>query len=241
MAKKPAAKVAKPEVTLEQLVAVAEDFNTFMFTDGEEGIDLELDQEDMLKEITELCIDLVDTDVVSADTAATLALLGIACPAEVAAEAGEDVDDEPTEDDNDTTETDAQRAADLALVKKSTKIDKIKEIAKLYKISIPPPFLKDLAKLKPYVVGKLDGSAPVKVKAEKAAKAPKEKKEKKEKKQGVMDALRVITCKNENITQEALTKQIESAGFVVTQRTIFSVLNDTQKIIAELKSNGRMK
>ena len=50
MAKKKEA-VAKPEVkvTLEQLVAVAEDFNTFMFTDGEEGINLELDQEDLLK------------------------------------------------------------------------------------------------------------------------------------------------------------------------------------------------
>ena len=80
----------------------------------------------------------------------------------------------------------------------------------------------------------IDGTA-----APKATK--KEKAPKKEKKQGVMDALRTITCKDENITQEELTKQIEAAGFVVTQRTIFSVLNDTQKIIAELKLNGRLK
>jgi len=166
MAKKKPEVEEAPEVTIDHLVAVAEDFNTFMFKEGEEDINLDLEYDDLLKEITELAEDLVADDTVTAETSDTLAALGIANPANVS-----DADDD---------ETDAQLAADLAVIKKSSKIEKIKEIAKLYKITVPPPFLKDLAKLKTYVVGKLDGSAPAKPKAEKAAKAPKVPKEKTE-------------------------------------------------------------
>jgi len=260
MAKKPTqtkpTKKKAPEVSLEQLIAVAENFNEFMFDNPEAGINLELDYVELYSEVKDSAGELVAEDIISATTAATLDALGIEYEAKVdeAEEADEpDADDEePAEDDDDqdddTDEEDEPEPVDpavikvattqLAAVKKGKKIEDLKIVAKEAGLNIPPPFLKDIKKMREYLAKKLqaviDGTA-----APKATK--KEKAPKKEKKQGVMDALRTITCKDENITQEELTKQIEAAGFVVTQRTIFSVLNDTQKIIAELKLNGRLK
>ena len=61
-------------------------------------------------------------------------------------------------------------------VKKSKKLDDVKAIAKENGIRMPPPFLKDLKKLKPYVTEKLEdilsGEAVVKKAAPKKAKKP---------------------------------------------------------------------
>jgi hypothetical protein len=200
MAKKPVTKVEEPEVevTIEQLVAVAEDFNTFMFTEGEDGIDLDLEYDDLLKEVTELAQDLVDTDTVESETAATLEALQIACPAIVAN------DSDPVKDDEADETTASQLSADLAVVKKSNKIDKIKEIAKLYKITIPPPFLKDLAKLKVYVVGKLDGSSPAKPKAENSTKVKKVNDGSSLKGPGVIKTIVAAIKENGPITKEGI-------------------------------------
>lgn len=258
--KKPAKKQA---VTLEALQEVAIDFNSFMFDEGK-GLKFEhLEYDDLLAELTEAAEDLVAEDVVTAETAATLKALGIDCPAGVseAEDADEDADDDADEDANeaedddaddqnegpadepeevDNSETIALAEATIHKVKKSKKLDELKALAKENSLVIPPPFLKDIAKMKEYLVKKLtaisDGEIPAK-----KAKAAKPKKEKKEKKPFVMDALREIMCADETISLEELKKKITAQGFVVTDRTVYSVHTDTGKIIACLKANGRLK
>lgn len=58
----------------------------------------------------------------------------------------------------------------IAAVKKSRKLDDVKAIAKENGIRMPPPFLDDLKKLKPYVTGKLEDILSGEVKVKKAAK-----------------------------------------------------------------------
>lgn len=172
------------------LKSVAEDFNSFMFEEGK-GIDLKLKQPALQKEIVESAGELADDDTITAETAETLALLNITHEAQVA-DAEEDVDEPEAEPDEEELEDDVEVDDEtgeevepdeevdevdpedpaivkglIADVKKSKKLDDIKAIAKARGIRIPPPFLKDLAKLKPYVIGKLDGSSVPVVKPEK--------------------------------------------------------------------------
>lgn len=166
----------KPEVTLEQLIAVAEDFNSFMFADPEEGIDLDLEYEGLLAEVTETAEELEATDAIQFETAETLNALDVKFTAAVDGfdEPGEEEAGEETSEDDEKEE--AAKAADIAMLKKTKDIEKMKTVAKAYGIRIPPPHYKDIAKLREYLIGKLDGSAPVAEKKEKPAKA--EKKEK---------------------------------------------------------------
>lgn len=264
-AKKPATKkpAKKTAVSLEALQEVAIDFNSFMFDEGK-GLKFEhLEYDDLLAELTEAAEDLVAEDTVTAETANTLKVLGIECPAGVseAEEADEaddaDADADDEEEDNDDTDNQDEESADeqeevdnseaialaeagIVKVKKTKKLEDLRAIAKENGINIPPPFLKDLAKMKDYLAKKLSAIAAGEIPAKKA-KIAKPKKEKKEKKPFVMDALREIMCADETISLEELKKQITAQGFVVTDRTVYSVHTDTGKIIACLKANGRLK
>jgi len=182
MAPKKSKKNPKPEVTLEQLIAVAEDFNSFMFADPEEGIDLELEYDELKAEVTETAEELEATDTIQKETAETLNALDIETIAGIAdfEEPGEEQEENGQEEENGDEDA-AAKAADIALVKKTKDVEKLKNIAKAWSIRIPPPFYKDTAKLKEYLIGKLDGSAPApekpsgkKGKADKPAKQPKE-------------------------------------------------------------------
>ena len=77
------------------LKAVAEDFNSFMFAEGE-GIDLKLKQPALQKEIVESAGELADDDTISAETPETLALLNITHESQVA-EAEEEEQEEAAE------------------------------------------------------------------------------------------------------------------------------------------------
>jgi vacuolar-type H+-ATPase subunit I/STV1 len=189
-----AKKKKAPEVTLEQLIAAAEDFNSFMFASPEEGIPLDLEYDDMLAEVTETADELEKTDTILAATAETLDLLDVEFEAQVAEAETEETDEdpEPEEVDEADEKEDAAKAADIALVKKTKDVEKMKTVAKAWKIRIPPPFYKDLAKLRDYLIGKLDDSAPVaekKVKVDKPVKEKKTKTASKEKKYTRSNAL----------------------------------------------------
>jgi len=246
--------VKKTAVSLEALQEVAIDFNSFMFDEGK-GLKFEhLEYDDLLAELTEAAEDLVAEDAVTAETAATLKTLGIECPAGICEEEdqddyatadfeeSDDQDEEPTDEQEEVDNSEAIALAEVTIpkVKKSKKLDELKALAKENGLVIPPPFLKDLAKMKEYLVKKLtaisDGEIPAK-----KTKTSKPKKEKKDKKPFVMDALREIMCVDETISLEELKKQITAQGFVVTDRTVYSVHTDTGKIIACLKANGRLK
>lgn len=256
MAPKKAKKEApKPEVTLEMLVAVAEDFNSFMFADPDEGIPTDLEFDDLLAEVTETAEELEATDTILAVTAKTLDLLDVEYTAAVAEE--EEEVPEPEEEEEEADEPDAEKeeeeqdmvgedpapkfvkakkaadkrmakskpdsketeeqededavkAADIALVKKTKDIEKMKGVAKAWGIRIPPPFYKDTNKLREYLVGKLDGSAPAPEKKEKVDKP--EKKEKKAKKVGggvIAKIAELITAAGKKgITKEAILAEL---------------------------------
>jgi hypothetical protein len=182
--KKSKKEAPKPEVTLEQLISVAEDFNSFMFADPTEGIDLELEYDELLAEVTETAEELEATDTIQKETAETLNALDIETVAGIADfdEPGKEQEEgNGQEEENGDDEDKAAKAADIALIKKTKDVEKLKNIAKAWSIRIPPPFYKDTAKLKEYLIGKLDGSAPApekpsgkKGKANKPAKQPKE-------------------------------------------------------------------
>ena len=233
----------KKKVTLDQLKAAAEDFNSFMEFVDEEGIPADdMSKEELIEEISETGGELIKDDTITAATAATLDALGVDYEATVAEE--EDDPEEETKGDLELTEEDvnAMKKAELvklakdeeidiskkkttkairdaildarfwykpkedeepkededeivplkgaeakamnaliAKVGKSRKLDDVKAIAKENKIRIPPPFLKDLKKLKSYVVGKLEDILSGE------AQKPKPKKGKKEKKATLVD------------------------------------------------------
>lgn len=173
-AKKPTPKKKKkekPKVTLEDLQAVAKEFNRFMFDKGD-GIDIDLEYNDLLKETLEAADDLVKEDEITPATAATLVALGVKhsasiAPAEdtedtkeeeeVEEEEGSKEEGEETEDEKESEPVDVTDA--ITAVKKAKKDDAIKAIAKENGIRIPPPFLKDIKKLREYVTGKLNDLA----------------------------------------------------------------------------------
>ena len=244
------------KVTLQMLKAVAEDFNSFMFEEGK-GIDLKLKQAALQKEIVESAGELADDDTITAETAETLALLNITHEAQVA-EAEEEEQEEAAETNTDEEETDdeveaGEESADeeeepedeiepedpkvvkalLADVKKAKDIDAIKAIAKARGIRIPPPFLKDLAKLKTYVTGKLDGSAPA------APKADKKKKEDSGPK--IVPTIQFAICENENITAEEVAALLTKKGIAFSPSTISTTMGGTKRTIAYLKELGRLK
>lgn len=176
----------KKKVTLEQLQAVAANFNEIMFEEGE-GIPFEdMEYDELLEEVTETAGELEPADVVSAVTAETLAALKIDCPAEVAeADSEEDEEqedeepeeaeaeaeaEEPVEEEEDDDESEAIEEA-IGIVSKCKKIEKCLEVAKEFKVKVPPPFRKDLKKLKTYVKGKLEDM--LRVEEEEVEEAPK--------------------------------------------------------------------
>lgn len=228
-AKKGKKEAPKPEVTLEQLIAVAEDFNSFMFASPDEGIPIDLEYDDLLAEVTETAEELEATDTILQITADTLDLLNIdynaAVAEEEAPESEEDDDQEeekpvpkPTgknkpskvEVEEEQADEEAAKAADIAMIKKTKDIEKMKGVAKAWGIRIPPPFYKDTAKLKEYLIGKLDGSAPTPEKKEKVDKS--EKKEKKAKKVGggvIAKIAELITAAGKKgITKEAILAEL---------------------------------
>lgn len=176
MAKK--TKKTEPVVTQEQLIAVAEDFNTFMVEEGEEGIDTELEYDDLLAEVMEAAADLVDEDVITQETADTLEALGIDHVAQV-----EEEDDDGDPEDNVDEEEEEEEEEEEA-DPDGESIEEMLDRAKANKIPVPPPYRKDKAKLQVYLEKKMP-SAPAKAAGKKGAKAetkPAEKKGKAAKK-----------------------------------------------------------
>lgn len=213
MAPKKSKKNPKPKVTLEQLIAVAEDFNSFMFADPTEGIDLELEYDELLAEVTETAEELEATDTIQKETAETLNALDIETVAGIADfdEPGEEQEENGQEEENGDDEDKAAKAADIALVKKTKDVEKLKNIAKAWSIRIPPPFYKDTAKLKEYLIGKLDGSAPAPEKKTKTEKKEKPKSEKKGPKAvGIIAKIaELITASGKKgITKEAILAEL---------------------------------
>lgn len=250
--------MAAKKVTLAMLKSVAEDFNSFMFEEGK-GIDLKLKQPDLQKEIVESAGELADDDTITAETAETLALLNITHEAQVAeAEEEEQEEQEVTKTDTDEEEIDDEPEAGdnpadeeeeledevepedpkvvkalLADVKKAKDVEAVKAIAKARGIRIPPPFLKDLSKLKTYVTGKLDGSAPA------APKADKKKKEDSGPK--IVPTIQFAICENENITAEEVAALLTKKGIAFSPSTISTTMGGTKRTIAYLKELGRLK
>ena len=198
MAKKPAETKKAVKPTLEALVAVVEDFNSFMFDEGK-GIDVELTTDELTDEITEAAEDLTADDTISPETAATLKLMGLKNVAQISADEADEADEAPpvpekkksgkkpakkADPDPETEEEDNTEAKDnahkcLLGLKKAKTLEDLRAVAKNNGIVCPPPFLKDIKKLREYVTTKLtaisDGTAPAKKKSG-------EKREKKESK-----------------------------------------------------------
>jgi hypothetical protein len=217
MGTKKGKKTPKPEVTLEQLIAVAEDFNSFMFADPTEGIDLELEYDELLAEVTETAEELEATDTIQKETAETLNALDIETVAGIADfdEPGEEEEENGQEEENVDDEDAAAKTADIALIKKTKDVEKLKNIAKAWSIRIPPPFYKDTAKLKEYLIGKLDGSAPAAEKKEKKEKTPKTPKEKKGKRDGIGEFVKniLMSSKEGFLTEDEKILQQVKANF----------------------------
>jgi hypothetical protein len=174
MAPKRGKKKEEPKATLEQLQAVAEDFNSFMkFEEGDE-IPTDVEYDELLEEVTEVAGQLEASDTIQAETADTLDALGIEYAATVADD-GEAEDEPEPEPEAEAPEIDEEL---IAKVSKSRKIDDILAVAKTERIAVPPPFRKDIKKLKEYVLNKLNNPTPTQTKAKaepKAKPAPKAK------------------------------------------------------------------
>lgn len=239
-AKKPAAKktTKKKELkpSLEALQAAAEEFNEIMEFEGGEEISTDLDYEELKAEIVETATQLEEEDVISSELADTLDELGVEYKAEVVAEEGDEEPEDPPEEEDEVEESEDEEAdeeeenedeeepagepvdvsKELKAVKAAKKLDAVKTIAKEKGIRIPPPFLKDLKKMKTYVTGKLEDMAEGKV----APKKP-EKKQKKAAKQApsytrshaLIDALKQTgTGTREEIVNVADTLFVENGG-----------------------------
>ena len=174
--------MAAKKPALAALKAVIKDFNSFMFEKGE-GIPLTGKYDDLLEEIKDTAEEIKTADTLTEETIATLEALEIKhelSPAEEEVEEEEveeveEVIEKPKskgkkkaaasaeEDEGDSNEDSGESesepvkvdvSAPLKAVKRA-KLDKLKEIAKEHGIRIPPPFYKDLAKLKSYLTEKL--------------------------------------------------------------------------------------
>ncbi len=119
----------------------------------------------------------------------------------------EEKEDDPEPQPLEGEAAEAVEAA-IAKVKKSRTIKVIREVAKSSKISIPPPFLKDLKKMKPYVVGKLEAILAGEVKPKKAA-AKKEKKKGKGVIATIADSIQ--NAGKKGVSKEDILKDLESA------------------------------
>ena len=155
---------------LKALVAVAEDFNSFMFEE-DEGIDLDLDYDELLAEVADSAGDLTKDDVISADSAETLEELEIEHKSaieededagaeeeeeEEEEEAGAEEEAEEEEEEEAEVEYEEPRKVTKELkTAKSAKLAGLKDLAKENSIRIPPPFLKDVKKLRPYIIKRL--------------------------------------------------------------------------------------
>lgn len=240
-AKKP---VKKTTVPLEALQEVAIDFNSFMFDEGK-GLKFEhLEYDDLLAELTEAAEDLVAEDTVTAETANTLKVLGIECPAGVseAEEADDDTDDQDDESADEQEDVDNSEAIELAeagvaKVEKTKKLEDLRAIAKENGINIPPPFLKDLAKMKDYLTKKLSAIAAGEI-PEKKSKDPVEKKNKG---LSVTNIIREEICKNEKITAAEITKILTAKSLSFSPSTVTTMLGDVKKTIQHLQNLGRLK
>ena len=232
MAKKPETKV-----DIKDLIGVAENFNTFMF-DLKDGIDTELEYDELLAEIKESAGDLVAADTISAATADTLKALKIKFAAQVA-DPEEDADKDDDNDSNDDADDKVPEPVDTTAAQKAVKKAKetadVRTVSKQFGINIPPPYLKDLDKMKEYVIGKLKAIAAGEVAGKK------EKKEKVEKSPSVVAALREIICEDATISFDDLTAQITKMGFTPAPATVRVMLTDTRKIIEHLQKFGRLK
>ncbi len=150
------------DVMHDRMIAAAEDINSRGYF--KPPINLELEDSALEAELKETSEQLVAEDELDDSTWALFAEWGVGPRAgEAKAEAEEEPAGEPVD-----------VSAPLAAVKKAKTIDDLKTIAKDNGIRIAPPFLKDLAKLRDYVTGKLNdlgaGKVPAKKKASGAVK-----------------------------------------------------------------------
>ena len=170
--------------TLEDLQALAEEMNEVMGLDPAIEFDDETDIEDLKIEILNNCYDdddnceIYTTDEFSDESWATLKKLSVD-PADPEQEPEQEPEPEPETKKKPGAGKKADPAAgkktpskkepepepdpddepsledDIAVVEDSDDIEEIKDIAKDHGIRIPPPFLKNIDKLKEYVGGKL--------------------------------------------------------------------------------------
>ena len=214
----------KQKATLEELLAVLEDFNSFMFADEADKIPLEgMTLAGALKEVNDSAAQLEPADQITETSAITLEALGIDSNCEVVANKEEEA---PTEISEETE-------AFIATVNKSRKLDDIIAIAKDRRIAVPPPFRKDIKKLKVYVVDKLKlgtTAAPVKKKAEPKVKGPK-----------VTNIIREQICENEDITGKELADFLDAQGVSYSPSTISTMLVDVRRTIECLRALKKIK
>jgi len=152
------------DVMHDRMIAAAEDINGRGYF--KPPINLEMDDDSLMTELKETSEQLVAEDELDDSTWALFAEWEVGPRAsEAEAEAEEEPAGEPVD-----------VSAPLAAVKKAKTINNLKAIAKDNGIRIAPPFLKDLAKLRDYVTGKLNdlgaGKAPTKKKGKVKAAGP---------------------------------------------------------------------
>ncbi len=178
------------QATADTLDALGVDYEATISEEEEEeddDEDTELPTEAEIKkmkkaELVELAEELeVDVDGLSVAKMKSALIEELADEEEEEEEEEEEVEEEEVEEEEvEATPLKGKEAKvvkdAIAAVKKSRKLDDIKAIAKENGVRIPPPFLKDLKKLKPYVTGKLEDILSGEVEVKKAAKKTSKKK-----------------------------------------------------------------
>lgn len=175
MAQKSNPKKAKGP-SIEELQALADEMNEVMGLDPAIEYDEDTDPEDLKIEILNNCFDdddnceIYTTDEFSDESWATFKKLSVdPVDPDDAGESEPEPEPEPEkkkgpaagkksgkkEPEPEPESDEPSLEDDLSVVEDSEDLDEIKDIAKDHGVRIPPPFLKSLDKLKPYVVGKL--------------------------------------------------------------------------------------
>lgn len=166
--------------SFDELLDLAAEMNEVMGLDPQIDVSEEANQEDLAVEIVNNCYDDEDnceiytTDDFSDEALATFKKLGVT-PVDPDEEPEEEPEPEPApkkgakgaakkgaakKDPEPEPEDGPSIEDDIAAVEESDDLEEIKEIAKANGIRIPPPFLKNLKKLKPYVIEKLTAMLP---------------------------------------------------------------------------------
>lgn len=239
------ARKSKETVTLEQLVAVAEEFNDFMEFEGESAIPTEgIKLPALKKEIIEAAQDLTEEDEITQATADVLDALGVEYPCAVVEgdDAGEEQEEEDEPEGKEEPEEGPDMTDQIAKTNKARKIDDILTIAKAERISVPPPMRKDIKKLKAYVAGKLEGIQAGEIKQRPAA-AAKPKKEKTERGPSPYGTGVDLMCSNPDMDKDEYIKEMKKAGFTVEDNgsAMNTAYSAVKSIVGKLRAHKQMK